>query len=264
MLDLTNKVAIVTGCGSMGPGWGNGKAITTLFARQGATVVGVDVNLEAAAHTQEIVEDEGGTCHIVRCDVTDAAEVRDLVEDCVSRFGRLDILVNNVGQSEPGGPVDMDEDTWNAQIALNLTSAFLTCKWAIPAMERQGGGSVVNISSIAALRYIGKPQVAYSASKAALIQFTRTAAVIHARAGIRLNCVVPGLMDTPLVRRLADKYAGGDFDGFSARRRAQVPMGRMGDAWDVAHAALFLASDEARYVTGTEIVVDGGITATTP
>jgi NAD(P)-dependent dehydrogenase (short-subunit alcohol dehydrogenase family) len=137
------------------------------------------------------------------------------------------------------------------------------CKAVLPIMERQGSGSVVSVSSVAGLRYVGKPQVAYAAGKAALLQFTRTTAVIYADRGVRLNCVVPGLMSTPLVRRLADKYAGGDFEGFSAHRNAQVPMGRMGDAWDVAHAALFLASDEARYVTGTEIVVDGGLTAAT-
>lgn len=130
-------------------------------------------------------------------------------------------------------------------------------------MERQGGGAIVNIASVAALRYIGKPQVGYSAAKAALIQLTRMSAVIHAAAGVRLNCVVPGLMHTPLVERLAEKYAGGDYEGFVAKRHAQVPAGRMGDAWDVAHAALFLASDEARYVTGTEIVVDGGLIAAT-
>jgi NAD(P)-dependent dehydrogenase (short-subunit alcohol dehydrogenase family) len=137
------------------------------------------------------------------------------------------------------------------------------CKAVLPIMEGQGGGAVVSVSSVAGLRYIGKPQVAYSASKAALLQFTHTTAVIYAGRGVRLNCVVPGLMNTPLVHRLADKYAGGDFEGFSAHRNQQVPMGRMGDAWDVAHAALFLASDEARYVTGTEIVVDGGLTAAT-
>jgi NAD(P)-dependent dehydrogenase (short-subunit alcohol dehydrogenase family) len=263
MLSLKDKIAIVTGAGSTGPGWGNGKAIATLFARQGATVVGVDRNEAAASETRAVIEGEGGTCHTMTGDVTKASDMAGIVERCVSRFGRLDILVNNVGQSEPGGPVDMDEEIWNAQIALNLTSAFLGAKFAIPVMERQGGGAIVSVSSVAGQRYIGKPQVGYSAAKAALIQFTKVTAVIHARSGVRLNCVVPGLMDTPLVRRLADRYAGGDFEGFVAHRNGQVPMGRMGDAWDVAHAALFLASDEARYITGTEIVVDGGLTAAT-
>ncbi|KCV35422.1 enoyl-(Acyl carrier protein) reductase, partial [Bordetella bronchiseptica 00-P-2730] len=173
------------------------------------------------------------------------------------------ILVNNVGRSEPGTPVDMSEATWDEQMDVNLKAAYLACKHVLPVMERQGAGAVVNVSSIAGLRYVGKPQVAYAAAKAALMQMTRTTAVVYAARGIRLNCVVPGLVFTPLVRRLADKYAQGDFDGFVRHRHEQVPMGRMGDAWDVAHAALFLASDESRYITAQEIVVDGGITAAT-
>lgn len=263
MFSLDGKIAIVTGCGSSGPGWGNGKAAAVLLARQGAIVAGTDVDDDAAAQTKRIIEDEGGSCFTARCDATNAQEVGAFVAECMRRFGRIDVLVNNVGRSEPGGPVELDEETWDAQFALNLKSAYLTCKFVLPIMQEHGAGAVVNVSSVAGLRYIGKPQVAYSASKAGLIQFTRTTAVIYAGKGVRLNCVVPGLMNTPLVHRLADKYAGGDFEGFSAHRNAQVPMGRMGDAWDVAHATLFLASDEARYVTGTEIVVDGGLTAAT-
>ena len=263
MLRLDGKVAIVTGCGSSGPGWGNGKAMAVLLARQGAKIAGFDRDEAAAAETKRIIEDEGGSCFVARCDATNAKEVNAFVADCVARLGRIDILINNVGRSEPGGPVELAEETWDEQLEVNLKTAYLMCKAVLPIMERQGSGSVVSVSSVAGLRYVGKPQVAYAAGKAALLQFTRTTAVIYADRGVRLNCVVPGLMSTPLVRRLADKYAGGDFDGFSAHRNAQVPMGRMGDAWDVAHAALFLASDEARYVTGTEIVVDGGLTAAT-
>lgn len=263
MLDLAGKVAIVTGVGSFGPGWGNGKAIATLFARQGATVYGVDVSPEAADETRRTIEGEGNRLHLATCDVTDKAQVDALVADCVARFGRLDILVNNVGRSEPGNPVTMDEDTWDAQIALNLKSVYLGCKAALPQMAAQGGGAIVNVSSVAGLRWVGKDQVAYATAKAGLMQFTRVTAVSFAARGVRLNSVVPGLMDTPLVRRLADRYAGGDYEGMVRTRNAQVPMGRMGTAWDVAHATLFLASDEARYITGTEIVVDGGLTAAT-
>ena len=263
MLRLDGKVAIVTGCGSSGPGWGNGKAMAVLLARQGAKIAGFDRDEAAAAETKRIIEDEGGSCFVARCDATNAKEVNAFVADCVARLGRIDILINNVGRSEPGGPVELAEETWDEQLEVNLKTAYLMCKAVLPIMERQGSGSVVSVSSVAGLRYVGKPQVAYAAGKAALLQFTRTTAVIYADRGVRLNCVVPGLMSTPLVRRLADKYAGGDFEGFSAHRNAQVPMGRMGDAWDVAHAALFLASDQARYVTGTEIVVDGGLTAAT-
>jgi len=263
MFSLKDKIAVVTGCGSIYPGWGNGKAIAVTLARQGAIVVGVDRNVEAAGETKEIIEKEGGVCHVAACDVTDSAQVKDLVRDCTARFGRLDILVNNVGQSEPGGPVDMAEEVWDAQFSINMKSAFLMCKSVIPVMAAGNGGSIINISSVAALRYAGKPQVAYASSKAALIQFTKTTAVIHAQQGVRLNCVIPGLIFTPLVRRLADKYAKGDFEGFVAHRNNQVPMGKMGDAWDIAHAVAFLASDEARYITGTEILVDGGFTAAT-
>ena len=263
MLRLDGKVAIVTGCGSSGPGWGNGKAMAVLLARQGAKIAGFDRDEAAAAETKRIIEDEGGSCFVARCDATNAKEVNAFVADCLARLGRIDILINNVGRSEPGGPVELAEETWDEQLEVNLKTAYLMCKAVLPIMERQGSGSVVSVSSVAGLRYVGKPQVAYAAGKAALLQFTRTTAVIYADRGVRLNCVVPGLMSTPLVRRLADKYAGGDFEGFSAHRNAQVPMGRMGDAWDVAHAALFLASDEARYVTGTEIIVDGALTAAT-
>jgi NAD(P)-dependent dehydrogenase (short-subunit alcohol dehydrogenase family) len=256
-------VALVTGCGSLGPGWGNGKAIAVLLARQGASVFGVDLTLSAAKATGDLILAEGGLAAVQVADVTRSDDVAAMVEACLARFGRIDILVNNVGRSEPGNPVDMSEQTWDEQMDVNVKSAFLTCKAVLPIMERQGGGSVINIASVAALRYVGKPQVAYAAAKAALMQLTRTTAVIYASRGVRLNCVVPGLMFTPLVQRLADKYANGDFDGFVAHRHQQVPMGRMGDAWDVAHAALFLASDESGYITAQQIVVDGGLVAAT-
>ncbi|WP_158921334.1 SDR family NAD(P)-dependent oxidoreductase [Acidisphaera sp. S103] len=263
MLSLGGKVVLVTGSGSIGAGWGNGKAIAVLFARQGTKVMGVDINVQAAEETHSLIEQERNTSVAVSCDVTDGAAVKSLIKDCVDRFGRVDVLVNNVGRSEPGGPAELEEDTWDAQMALNLESVFLTCKEVLPVMEHQGGGAIVNISSVAGLRYIGKPQVAYSAGKAAMMQFTKTTAVIYAKRSIRLNCVVPGLIFTPLVRRLAEKYADRQFDQFVTNRNQQVPLGRTGDAWDVAHAALFLASDEAKYITGTELIVDGGLTSTT-
>lgn len=263
MLKLDGKVALVTGCGSIAAGWGNGKAIAALLARQGATVMGVDRDLAAAEETHATIAAEGNILHVAACDVTNRAQVSAMIADCIARFGRLDILVNNVGQSEPGTPVNMEQDTWNRQLELNLTSAFLCTGAALPQMEAQGSGSVINISSVAGMRWVGKDQVGYAAAKAGLMQFTRVTAVAYAAKGVRLNCVVPGLMFTPLVQRLADRYAGGDYDAMVAKRHAQVPMGRMGDAWDVAYAALFLASDEARYITGTEIVVDGGLTVST-
>jgi len=264
MLRLDNKVALVTGCGTMESGWGNGKATAVMLARQGATVYGCDLNLEAAERTRDIILEEGGSATVQSCDVTQSADVAQMVTNCIAQYGRIDILVNNVGRSEPGDPVTMDEQVWHEQLQVNLTSAFLCCKHIIPIMEEQGGGSIINISSVAGLRYVGKPQVAYAASKAALMQMTATTAVIYAKKNIRLNSVVPGLMFTPLVERLAKKYAGGDYEGFVAHRHSQVPMGRMGDAWDIAHTVLFLASDESRYITAQQIVVDGGVTMTTP
>jgi len=263
MFRLDNKVALITGCGSLGEGWGNGQAIAVLFARQGAKIFGTDLNHVALANTATAVEKEGGTIETLVSNATLSGDVQAAVDACIKRYGRIDILVNNVGRSEPGGPAEMAEDVWDDQLSVNVTSAFLTCKHVLPIMEKQGGGVVLNVSSIAGVRYIGKPQVAYAAAKAALMQFTRTTAVMYAPKKIRLNCVVPGLMFTPLVSRLADKYAKGDFDGFVEHRHQQVPMGHMGDAWDVAHTALFLVSDESKYITAQEIIVDGGITAAT-
>jgi NAD(P)-dependent dehydrogenase (short-subunit alcohol dehydrogenase family) len=250
MLKLTDKVVYLTGCGSVGPGWGNGKSIAVLFARQGAAIYGVDLNEVAARETQRIIEG-------------DAKQVEALTADCMARFGRIDILVNNVGRSEPAVAGEMDEALWDSQIDVNLKSAFLCCRAVLPIMERQGKGAVVSIASTAGIRYTGKPQAAYSAAKAGLIHFSKTAAITYAQRGVRLNCVLPGLMYTPLVQKLAEQFAGGDLHGFVERRNNQVPMGHMGEGWDVAHAALFLASDEAKYITATEIVVDGGLTAAT-
>lgn len=270
MLRLDGKTAFITGCGASGPAEGddvllaNGQAIALTLAAEGARIFGIDRNPEALARTAAQVRDAGGTMQTLVADVTDPAAVVEAVASCVAAFGAPNILVNNVGESEPGDPGSMSLEVWNAQFRLNLDSAFLTCHEILPLMEAAGGGSVINISSIAGLRYIGKPQVAYAAAKAALMQMTKTTAVIHADRGIRLNCVVPGLIATPLVRRLADKYAGGDYEGFTAHRDAQVPMGRMGRARDVAHAVRFLASDESRYITAQCLTVDGGITETTP
>src|SRR5581483_2927246 len=268
MLSMAGKVAIVTGAGSVGPGWGNGKATATLLGRQGAAVFLVDINQAAAEETYGIIQSEAGTCAVHCCDMTQSADVAAMVAACVARFGKVDVLVNNVGGSAPGDPVTMAEDVWDRQIDFNLKTAFLGCKYAIPEMLKQGKGAIVNISSVAGMRNdfaSGRTHVGYSASKAGVIQLSRSTAGAYSKRGIRVNTVVPGLMHTPLVEtRLAKTVGNNDLAALIESRHKAVPMGRMGDAWDVAHAVLFLASDEARYITGTEIVVDGGLTAAMP
>ena len=196
------------------------------------------------------------------CDVTDAAQVEAMVAACRDAFGPVDILVNNVGGSAKGGPVDLSEADWDRQMDFNLKSVFLTCKHVIPAMEAAGGGAIVNTASSSGTRWTGSAQVGYAASKAGVIQFSRVTAVEYAPKRIRVNTVVPGQMHTPMVEaRLAGQRAGGDVDMLLKSRVARIPLGFMGDGRDTANAALFLASDEARFITGTEIVVDGGMTA---
>lgn len=260
---LQDKVVLITGAGSVGPGWGNGKAAAVLYAREGARVFAADIDLDAARETQSLIAEEGGAAEICQADATDSDAVAAMVRACTAAFGRIDVLHNNVGGSAPGGPVEMPEEVWDHQIDMNLKSVYLACKHALPVMEAQGrGGSVVNIASIAGLRHMGNDHVAYAASKAGLIQLSRHLAVKYAARNIRFNTVIPGLMHTPLVEaRLAGQYAGGEAQALIDKRNAQVPMGRMGDAWDVAYAALYFASDESKYVTGAEILVDGGLTA---
>jgi len=258
---LKDKVAIVIGAGSSGPGWGNGKATAVLFARQGAKVFAVDINLAAAEETHSIITSEGGDCTVRQTDVTQADQVEALVAHCLDTYGRIDILHNNVGIIEVGGPVETSEESWDRVCNVNLKSMFLTCKSVLPHMESQGGGVIVNISSIVGIRYLGVPYISYSTTKAAIIQFTQTVALQYAEKNIRANSILPGLMNTPMiVEPLKDVYGDGDVDKMIEVRNEQCPMKKMGDAWDVAYAALFLASDEAKYITGTQLVVDGGLT----
>ena len=260
---LKGKTAMVVGAGSIGPGWGNGKATAVTFAREGAQVFCVDRNAAAARETVEIITGEGGNAAAFTADVSREAEVEAMVSACLKAYGRIDVLDNNVGIAEVGGVVEISEADWDRIFAINLKGVMLAMKYAIPFMLKGGGGSIVNISSIASIRYTGVPYSTYYASKAAINHLTRTTAVEYAARGVRVNAVLPGLMKTPMVEHsagLAAAYGKGDVEAMWRARAAQVPMQRMGDAWDVANAAVFLASEEARYITGIELVVDGGVT----
>jgi NAD(P)-dependent dehydrogenase (short-subunit alcohol dehydrogenase family) len=260
---LKGKTALVVGAGSIGPGWGNGKATAVTFAREGAQVFCVDRNLAAAEETVKIIAGEGGKATAFSADVSRAADIEAMVAACLKAYGRIDVLHNNVGIAEMGSVVEVTEAEWDRVFAINLKSAYLAMKHVIPIMVGQGGGSIINISSVASIRQVGISYVSYGASKAAMNQMTRTTAVEFAPKHIRVNAILPGLMKTPMVEHsagLAQSYARGDVEAMWRARDAQVPMGHMGDAWDVANAALFLASDESRYITGIELVVDGGLT----
>lgn len=257
---LQGKIAIVTGAGCIGPGWGNGRAVCVRFAEEGATIFAVDRDLDCVTETVARVEAAGGTIVVQQCDVTESASIAAMVKACLDRFGRIDVLVNNVGGSAAGGPVEMAEETFDAQVAYNLKSVFLTCKHVLPVMEKQGAGAIVNTASTSGIRWTGAAQVGYAATKAGVIQLSRVVAVQYAARGIRVNTVVPGQLHTPMVEaRLAGQRTGGDIDALLKSRIDRIPMGFMGDGRDTANAAVFLASDEARFVTGTEIVVDGGM-----
>ncbi len=259
---LNGKVALITGAGSVGPGWGNGRAAAVIFAQEGAEIFAVDRDLAAMEETVALAAEAGQRITPFACDVTDPAQIEATVAACIERFGRVDVLVNNVGGSAPGGAVALSEAAWDRQFDFNLKSVFLTCKHVIPHMERAGGGSIINTASTSAIRWTGAAQVAYAASKAGVIQFSRVTAVEYAPKRIRVNTVIPGQMHTPMVEtRLAGQRAGGDVATLLKTRQARIPLGFMGDGRDTAYAALFLASDEARFITGTEIIVDGGMSA---
>jgi hypothetical protein len=204
----------------------------------------------------------GGDINTHICDATDAIGVAAMVDACVKAYGRIDILVNNVGGSLPGGAAALSEEDWDRQMNSNLKSVFLSCKCTIPVMERNGGGAIINTASTSALRFSGATQVGYAAAKAGIVQFSRVTAVEYARAKIRVNTVIPGQLHTPMVEtRLAHQRTSGDVEALLQARLARIPLGFMGDGRDTAWATLFLASDEARFITGTEIIVDGGMIA---
>ena len=257
---LRGKVAIVTGASNVGRGYGNGTATAVQFGREGAAVLCVDRG-GRAEQTAQTIRDEGGVAAAFRADVTVTHQVEAMVAHCVQRFGRIDILHNNVGIDRVGGAVETPEHTWDEVIRTNLTSQFLACKHTLPVMESQRAGVIINMSSIAAIRWVGTPSISYTSTKAAIIAFTQSVALQYAQAGIRANTIVLGVVRTPALQTWVDS-ATDNPEELWRHLDDSAPRGRIGDAWDAAHAAVFLASDEANYITGTTLVVDGGLSAT--
>ena len=258
---LKGKVAIVTGAGSRdGYADGTGLATAVLFGMQGAKVLVVDVDADNAARTVAAIEEAEGETSAFVADVTRSTDCKAMVETAIARFGSLNILFNNVGISgigNPGTVLNVEDDGWERMMEINIKSMMLTSKYAIPAMIKACGGSIINVSSIAALRSPNMtPEVAYAASKGAVISLTRNMAVHHGRDGIRVNCIVPGYLYASMVSKITDEYRD--------LRRRTVPLGTEGTAWDVAWAAVFLASDESRWISGVMLPVDAGLLVTTP
>lgn len=262
MKELEGKIALIVGAGCIGEGMGNGRATALTFAREGATIICADINGESAEETACQIRDEGFEASAVALDVTNLVDVERVVATIMGTHGRIDVLDNNVGIASVGGVTDLHPDEWERVFKINVSGAFNTMREVIPHMSAAGGGSIVNISSVAGIRWSGVPYASYYASKAALNHLTRTTAVEFAPKRVRVNAVLPGLMKTPMVAAsgLTGSYSSESVDEMWRKRDRQVPMGHMGDPWDVANAALFLASDRAKYVTGIELVVDGGLT----
>ncbi len=249
---LENKTALITGAAS-----GIGRETALLFAREGANVVCVDINDAAGQETVQMIQDDGGQVIYVHADISNAADCQNMVQAAEDSFGQLNILFNNAGimHSADDDAINTEEDVWDLTMAINVKGVYLGCKYGIPALRRAGGGSIINTASFVALVGAATPQLAYTSSKGAVLSMTRELAVIHARENIRVNALCPGPLRTELLMKFLNTEAK------KQRRLVHVPMGRFGEAKEMAYAALYLASDESSYVTGTEFMVDGGITA---
>ena len=271
---MSRKVVLVMGAGSSGPGVGNGRASAILYAREGATaVVCVDIDLASAQETVRMIEAEVGASEprqpaqvnersaaraiALQGDVADAVRVEAIVAEVMQRYGQIDVLHNNVGITAMGGPVDESIESWHHVMDTNVTAMFLAVKYVLPHMLQAGKGAIVNIASLAGIRVTPYPYTSYYASKAAVVHMTTSIGLQYAREGIRANAIAPGLMNTPMVhKQIAGQYASPE--AMVKARDAMSPTGKMGDAWDVAHAAVFLASDDARFINGVVLPVDGG------
>lgn len=255
---LEGRVALVVGAGSAGCGLGIGRATAMAFARAGARVAAIDKSMASAFETARLIRDEGGVCLPLAADMTDEQEASAAIARCLDETGRIDILQNNIGSADPGGPVEMDLDVFQRSMMLNVGCAFLSCKYVLPPMLRQGGGVITNVSTIASLRWVEAPLIGYASFKAALNAFTQQIAVQYAEHNIRANVIVPGRMDTPMLREtFASQYPS--VEELIADRSRMVPGGKLGSPWDVADASVFLASDGARYINGVLLPVDAGV-----
>lgn len=259
--DLTNRVIFVSGGGSAGPGWSIGRASCVTYARLGAKVCVVDRDQASAEETTQIILGEGGIAQTFVGDVSEEQDVTRLFSDARKEFGPIDVLHHNVGIGKVGGPIETSAADFDRIHKVNVRSLLLAAQEVLPEMASRRSGNIIAISSVAGMRYLGYPHLAYSVTKAANTQFIRMIAQQYANTGIRANTVVPGLIDTPrIAHTVAKMFSENGIDEARAARDRQVPLGRSGTAWDVAHACAFLVSDAASYITGTELVVDGGLT----
>jgi len=262
---LRNRVCVVIGGGSIAPGWGIGKAITAAYAREGAMVVVADINVDSAEETAALVRGAGASAVAYEVDVTVDKSIADLIGNIHREFGVIDVLHNNVGLAKSGDPGLTSAKEWRWIQDGNVTALHIAAQLVLPQMKQRRKGVILTTSSIAAQRHLGYSSLAYATTKAAALHFTKTLAIEYASYGIRANTIIAGLIDTPRIQiNLKGAYTGCTIEEMRTRRHRVVPLGRMGDAWDVAEAAVFLASDRARYITGTELVVDGGLSATVP
>lgn len=263
MTRLEGRVALITGAGTMNGGVGNGKATAIRLAQEGATICALDIQLEAAEETCERIRAEGGAALALKADVTSETQTAAAVADCLDAFGKIDILHNNVGILRAGGAADTSVADWDLMTDVNMKAVFLPTKHVLPHFIKRGAGVITNVSSIAGLRYLGTPYIGYNATKGAIISYTRNLAAEVAPHGIRANAILPGFIDTPMARNITEQGADDperiDWNALDQQRAARIPLGRVGTPWDVANAAVFLASDDASYITGTEITVDGGV-----
>lgn len=259
---LKDRVALILGAGTSAPGMSIGKACSLAMARAGAKVAALDLSLDAASETGDEIIAQGGVAKAYAADVGSMQDMQAAVDTVIRDFGRIDILQINAGIGKVGGPEETTLEDWQRIQKVNLESMLIASKLVCPIMAKQGRGSIIGVSSVAGMRYLGYPHLAYSVTKAGVIHFIKMLALQYASQGIRANTIVPGLIDTPRIQKNVSKVfdAAGDMDKARAARDKQVPMGRMGTPWEIASVATFLASDDASYITGTELVVDGGLT----